>query len=101
MSVRTLINRYFTERKDFLHGTKDTISVVVNPIIADESSHRNYLLEAGITLVNSAIAINNIDIAEYTADVIVTETVTFAINGEVSQEEIIHTILVYENRNSN
>lgn len=96
LSVRTIINNYFAQRKAYLQNTADTIDAAVTPMVTDEAAHREALAEANAVLTNSTVVINTVVIGDYVADVEATETATFVINGETVQESVVHKICVYE-----
>lgn len=98
LSVRTLVSRYFSQRKAYLQGVADTIEVVVEPMVTDEAAHKTTIVEANAVLDNSTVVINTVLIGDYVAEVTATETATFVIAGELTQETIVHTICIYENR---
>lgn len=93
-NVRMLVSRYFAQRKAYLQGAADTISVAHDRRIVNEESHRNALAQTNAVLVDSAFLINTVEIGDYTAWVTATETVTYEINSEELTEVIFHEILV-------
>lgn len=97
LSVRTVISKYFLERKAYLQGIADTISVAVAPMVADEDSHKEVLTNANAVLINSTVEISEILLGDYVAEVIATESATFAVDGEIKQENVVHAINVYLN----
>lgn len=97
LGIRTIISQYFSQRKAYLQGTADTIEAVVEPMVTDEAAHKEKFAEANATLVNSVVVIDLLRFDDWVAEVTVTETATFAINGETKQEDIEHAINVYLN----
>jgi len=98
LSVRTLVSRYFSQRKAYLQGAMDTINTVVEPMITDEAEHRAELVKLNVIFNDSTVVINTVLVGDYLAEVTATETVTFRIAGELIQEVVVHTVCVYENR---
>lgn len=94
LNVRTIVSRYFAQRKAYLQGTADTISAAHERRIDNEEIHKEALAQANAVLVDSAILINTVEIGDYTAWVTATETVTYEINSEELTEVIFHEILV-------
>ena len=94
-TVRTIVSRYFTQRKAYLQGTSETISAAVSAMVTDEAAHKEALTEANAVLTNSTITINSVIIGDYVACVDVAEAATFLIDDEVTQETVAHTIRVY------
>ena len=97
-NVRMLVSRYFSQRKNYLQGTADTIDVVVTPMVTDEAAHRDVLANEEIVLVDSTITIDTITIGNYIALVTATETATFLVEGLTTQESVTHEIRVFMNR---
>ena len=98
-NVRMLVSRYFAQRKAYLQGTADTISVAVEPMVTDEASHRNRLADAGVTLVDSFAVIDTVAFWSDRVPVMATETITYMINGETIQKTVSHDITVIADEN--
>lgn len=94
LSVQLTINRYFTQRQEYLKGNTDTIADAVTAITTDETSHKALMEQAGISLVRSSVVIDYIECWDYAAAAIATETATFLIGGESVQEIITHTLTI-------
>jgi len=98
LSVRTIISKYFAQRKAYLQGAVDTIDVVVEPMVADEAAHKEKLVEAKATVENSVVVIDILRFDDRVAEVATTEIATFVINGETKQESVVHLIRVYQDQ---
>ena len=94
-NVRMLVSRYFTQRKAFLQGTAETIDVVVPAMVTDEAAHKDAIADVGADLIDSVVVIESLSLGDYTADVVVAETVDYLLAGENKQEEISHKITVF------
>ncbi len=97
LGIRTVISQYFSQRKAYLQGAADTIEAVVEPMVTDEAGHKDKIAQTNAALVNSVVVIDLLRFDDWVAEVTVTETATFVINGETKQENIEHAINVYLN----
>lgn len=93
--VTEAVAQYFSFKKDILC---DGITVIpkMHPLqLKDELAHKQMLDDADIQWIDSTYVIQEIKLwdREY-ADVTLTETVTYMVNGETKQEVIQHNIVV-------
>lgn len=86
LGVRTLVSRYFAQRKAYLQGISDTISSAVTAMVTDEAVHRETLAEADAVLADSTVVIGTVILEDYMARVEATETATFVVDGEAVQD---------------
>lgn len=93
--VANAVEEYFSFKKEILcNGV--TVVPEMHPLrLKDKLAHKQALDDAGIQWIESSYVIEEIDLwdREY-ADVTLTETVTYTINGETKQEIIEHNIVV-------
>ena len=98
VGIRTVISKYFSQRKAYLQGASDTIDVVVEPMVTDEAAHKKKIAEMNTALADSVVVIDLLRFDDWVAEVATTETATFVINGETKQESIVHLIRVYQDK---
>lgn len=95
LNVRLLISSYFSERTAFLQQTNSDIPSAITPIVNDEVKHLAALTTHQAVLLNASFTIHSIAMWDKIAEVSVTETVTYLINGTETQSTIPHEIVVY------
>ena len=86
---------YFNQRLAYLQNKSDIISSAVPAMVADEKEHREQLEENGISVSSSLSVIKSIDCWDNTADISVTESIVFNLDGKAISETIYHDITVY------
>lgn len=95
LSVRSIVNDYFTERFAFLAGDSESIASAVEPITNDEVLHREALINYCIDYISSTIRFTEVVCWENVAEVAVAENVTFLNQGNLSDCTIVHNITLY------
>lgn len=95
LGIRTIISQYFSQRKAYLQGAVDTIDVIVEPMVRDESAHKGKIAQTNAALVDSVVVIDLLRFDDWVAEVATTETATFVVDGETKQESVVHLIRVY------
>ena len=94
LGVRTLVSRYFTQRKAYLQGKIDAMNSAVVTMVVDEATHRETLSEAGAIFVDSTVQINLVIVEDFMARVEATENITFMIGNERIQESVVHLLYI-------
>lgn len=90
--ISSAVKTYFDQREAYLLGTSDTIENINPGILPDEAAHRAAITDSGVERLESKITIVSTGSWDSHAEAIVTEVVSFRVNGVERKETIIHTI---------
>jgi len=93
--VYNAVSDYFVEREAYLLETSAEMSNIMPGILPDEASHLAAINASGVELLGSEIAIEITGCWDSHAEAIVTETVTFRVNGEEQTETVVHRIHLF------
>lgn len=86
---------YFEQREAYLKETSPEMSNIVPPILTDEASHLAAIHSSGAQLLCSELDIQINGCWDSHAEAIVTEKVTYRINGAEQSEEVVHLIWLF------
>lgn len=95
LNVRAVVANYFNDRSAYLHSISTEFATAVPAMVTDEQAHRELLSASNTSFEESAVTINSVHCDGGCADVTVTETVTYTVNGETRFETVEHEIAVY------
>lgn len=86
---------YFERREAYLKETSSEISNIVSPILTDEASHLAAIHSSGAQLLSSEVDIQINGCWDSHSEAVVTEKVTYRINGAEQSEEVVHLIWLF------
>lgn len=92
--VRNTIDQYFQQREGYLAGRFSMLYDIVPGIVSDEALHLAAIKASDVEWLHSEIVIDITGIGDTYAEAVVTETVTFRVNGAEETEEVVHKILL-------
>ena len=95
VNVRAAVSTYFSQRRAFLRGEAETISIAIMGIVPDEAAHLAAMEDAEVSYVNSLLSGMEIFCWDQGASVTATEVATYYDGGQNRQETVVHDILVY------
>lgn len=95
LGAQSAIRMYFAQREAFLKGESDTIPIAYAPVARDEQAHLEQIISCGLQLISSSITFDTISCWDNTAEVFLTETVVYRVDGEETSCTIPHTIIVF------
>ena len=95
LSVRLVVNAYFTQRLAYLKGEGEGIATANIPMGNDEAKHKAYLDANNITIIDSSVVLDTIECWSNLAFVTATESASFWDDDDTVQETIVHKITVY------
>jgi len=100
-NIRAFVEMYFAQRKGYLQGSVNTIACAVGPVTTDEAAHKAALAAANVTFADSSLTILTILSGDKMADIKLTETATYIVNGKTKREIIVHKLCVFPDPNTN
>ena len=90
--VYNAVYNYFEQREAYLKETSSEISSIVSPILTDEASHLAAIHSSGAQLLSSEVDIQINGCWDSHSEAVVTETVTYRIDGAEQSEVVSHII---------
>ena len=99
LNIRLITSEYMSDRKQLLiDGTTSSFSSATPGIIADETSHKDMLVENSLTVLNISFTISSIHCESLMAYVTLNESVTYALDSETLVEIVEHNLTIYKNK---
>lgn len=99
LAVRATATEFFTKRADFLVGESETFDIAVSGIINDETVHAAQLETKSITISNIEFVISSSMCYDSHAEVVVSETIYYSVNGVAGEELVVHNATLYLDAN--
>lgn len=101
-NIVEFVNDYMNAREDALivGTTEEFYRVAVEGIVADETSHREKLLENNITITDLSFLVTDISINDIKITVELSETVSYDMHGMQSTDTNLHTLIIMFDENN-
>ncbi len=94
-SVNLAVSQYWSERRSYLLGEKETMEWAVQGIVRDESEHVEKHTNFGIQISDISLDTTTVVCYDTCAEVSLNETVHYTLDGVAQAETVQHILTVY------